>query len=203
MGCERIFKTRFVKKKKLIKKQIFAKKFRPNALKNVFFVEKTLIAYNTFHYTLFFFQEVNFDLMKITGKEGGRMEDTALVQGIILDKEFSHPPKEITDAKIALLTCPFEPPKPKTKHTITISEASHYGELYAREQAYFTEMLDLCVNSGATCVMCQWGFDDEANHLLLPRSKLFFCCLCKIVNYIFSPTYLLLFFFFWKNWPKK
>lgn len=117
-------------------------------------------------------REVNFDLMKITGKEGGRLEDTQLVRGIILDKEFSHPqmPKEIKNAKIALLTCPFEPPKPKTKHTVTISEASHYEELYAREQEYFKEMTDLCVNSGATCVMCQWGFDDEANHLLLQKN---------------------------------
>ena len=143
----------------------------------VFFsAEKRLLCTIPFIIHCFFFQEVNFDLMKITGKEGGRLEDTTLVRGIILDKEFSHPqmPKEIKDAKVALLTCPFEPPKPKTKHTITISEASHYEELYAREQAYFTEMVDRCVKSGATCVMCQWGFDDEANHLLLQRSKLFF-----------------------------
>lgn len=116
-------------------------------------------------------RDVNFDLMKIQGKEGGSLEDTCLIRGIILDKEFSHPqmPKELKDVKIALLTCPFEPPKPKTKHQVRISEASHYRELFEREQRYFTEMVDLCVDSGATCVMCQWGFDDEANHLLLQR----------------------------------
>jgi T-complex protein 1 subunit epsilon len=25
----------------------------------------------------------------------------------------------------------------------------------------------MCKDSGATLVLCQWGFDDEANHLLL------------------------------------
>jgi hypothetical protein len=56
----------------------------------------------------------------VEGKVGGKMEDTRLVEGIILDKDFSHPqmPKELKDVKIAILTCPFEPPKPKTKHKV-------------------------------------------------------------------------------------
>jgi len=116
-------------------------------------------------------RDVNFDLIKVEGKEGGRLEDTQLVKGIILPKEFSHPqmPKELKNVKIALLTCPFEPPKPKTKHHLDIQSAEHYKQLFEQEQKYFTDMVDLCVNSGATCVMCQWGFDDEANHLLLQR----------------------------------
>jgi len=28
-------------------------------------------------------------------------------------------------------------------------------------------MVNKCKDSGANIVMCQWGFDDEANHLLL------------------------------------
>jgi hypothetical protein len=54
----------------------------------------------------------------VDGKVGGRLEDARLVNGIVIDKDMSHPqmPKCIEDAKIAILTCPFEPPKPKTKH---------------------------------------------------------------------------------------
>lgn len=52
-----------------------------------------------------------------------------------MDKDISHPQmrKEILDAKILLLTCPFEPPKPKTKHNINISNAEDYKKLYAQE----------------------------------------------------------------------
>ena len=39
-------------------------------------------------------------------------------------------PKEIHDAKIFILTCPFEPPKPKTKHNLNISSAEDYKKLY-------------------------------------------------------------------------
>lgn len=50
------------------------------------------------------------------------MEDTRLVEGIVIDKDFSHPqmPKELKDVKIAILTCPFKAPKPKTKHKVRL-----------------------------------------------------------------------------------
>ena len=46
--------------------------------------------------------DVNFDMIKMEGKAGGRLEETELIKGIVIDKEFSHPqmPKEIKDAKI-------------------------------------------------------------------------------------------------------
>ena len=57
---------------------------------------------------------------QVDGKVGGRLEDAKLVNGIVIDKDMSHPqmPKRIENAKIAILTCPFEPPKPKTKHKV-------------------------------------------------------------------------------------
>mmetsp|Transcript_8299 Transcript_8299/g.15816 ORF Transcript_8299/g.15816 Transcript_8299/m.15816 type:complete len:552 (-) Transcript_8299:336-1991(-) len=114
-------------------------------------------------------KDVNFDLIKMEDKVGARLEDTMMIKGIILDKPMSHPqmPKSIKDAKIAILTCPFEPPKPKTKHNIDIKTAEAYDALHKQEQAYFVEQVKLCKDSGATLVLCQWGFDDEANHLLL------------------------------------
>jgi len=67
------------------------------------------------------------------------------IRGIVLDKNMSHPQmeKELKDVKIAILTCPFEPPKPKTKHSITIDSEESYDKLYKNEQKYFTDMV-LC-----------------------------------------------------------
>lgn len=36
-------------------------------------------------------KDVNFELIKVEGKVGGRMEDSMLVKGVIVDKDFSHP----------------------------------------------------------------------------------------------------------------
>eukprot|EP01088_Endostelium_zonatum_P018156 TRINITY_DN5720_c0_g1_i2.p1 TRINITY_DN5720_c0_g1~~TRINITY_DN5720_c0_g1_i2.p1 ORF type:complete len:539 (-),score=157.53 TRINITY_DN5720_c0_g1_i2:58-1674(-) len=114
-------------------------------------------------------KDVNLDLIKIETRVGGTLEDTELVHGIIVDKEFSHPqmPRTLTDVKMAILTCPFEPPKPKTKYKLDVKTVEDYNKLYEAEQKYFTDMVDLIKKSGANLAICQWGFDDEANHLLL------------------------------------
>ncbi|AAS53789.1 AFR418Wp [Eremothecium gossypii ATCC 10895] len=120
-------------------------------------------------------KDVDFDLIKLEGRVGGSLGDSALIHGVVLDKDFSHPqmpkevkPKEGKDGvKLAILTCPFEPPKPKTKHKLDITTVKEYQKLQEYEQEKFKEMIDYVKQSGADVVICQWGFDDEANHLLL------------------------------------
>lgn len=114
-------------------------------------------------------KDVNLDLIKIQEKTGGSIEDTQLIEGILIDKDFSHPqmPKEVIDARIAILTCPFEAPKPKTKHNIDITSAESFQKLYKLEQKYFTDMIAHLKNNECNIALCQWGFEDEANHLLL------------------------------------
>merc|ERR1711865_602420 len=114
-------------------------------------------------------KDVNFELIKVMGKVGGKLQDTKLVRGIVIDKEISHSQmsKNIPDAKIAVLTCPFEPPKPKTKHKLDIDTVEKFEQLHQQEQDYFVEMVQQVKDCGANLVICQWGFDDEANHLLM------------------------------------
>ncbi|KAM9695891.1 T-complex protein 1 subunit epsilon isoform 2-T2 [Trichechus inunguis] len=114
-------------------------------------------------------RDVDFELIKVEGKVGGRLEDTKLIKGVIVDKDFSHPqmPKKVEDAKIAILTCPFEPPKPKTKHKLDVTSVEDYKALQKYEKEKFEEMIQQIKETGANLAVCQWGFDDEANHLLL------------------------------------
>ncbi|OXV10340.1 hypothetical protein Egran_01898 [Elaphomyces granulatus] len=117
-------------------------------------------------------KDVDFELIKVDGKVGGTLEDSLLVKGVIVDKDFSHPqmPDEVRNAKLAILTCPFEPPKPKTKHKLDITSVEEFKRLQAYEKDKFTEMIQQLKAAGANLVICQWGFDDEANHLLLQNS---------------------------------
>ncbi|SCV38936.1 probable t-complex-type molecular chaperone, epsilon subunit [Fusarium fujikuroi] len=114
-------------------------------------------------------KDVDFELIKVDGKVGGALEDTLLVKGVIVDKDFSHPqmPSEVRDAKIAILTCAFEPPKPKTKHHLDITSVEEFKKLQNYEKEKFIEMIQQIKDTGANLAICQWGFDDEANHLLL------------------------------------
>jgi len=114
-------------------------------------------------------KDVDFELIKMQTKEGGQLSDTMLIKGVVVDKEISHPqmPKEFKDVKMAILTCAFEPPKPKTKHKLDVTSVEDYQKLRTYEKETFEGMIKQVKDSGANLAICQWGFDDEANHLLL------------------------------------
>ena len=84
--------------------------------------------------------------VQVDGKVGGKLEDAILVRGIVIDKEMSHPqmPKVLKDAKLAILTCPFEPPKPKTKHKVDIDTVEKFEALRETEKQYFLDMVKQC-----------------------------------------------------------
>ncbi|RDB26321.1 T-complex protein 1 subunit epsilon [Hypsizygus marmoreus] len=114
-------------------------------------------------------RDVSFDLIKVDGKVGGSLADTKLIKGVLIDKDMSHPqmPHSVKDARLAILTCPFEPPRPKTKHKLDITTVEEYNKLRDYEKEKFADMIKKVKDTGANLVICQWGFDDEANHLLM------------------------------------
>lgn len=114
-------------------------------------------------------KDLDFDLIKLEKKIGQDLSSTVLIQGVVINKEFSHPQmrKEIVDARIAILSCPFEPPKVKTKHNLLITTVEDYKSLEAYEKSKFVEMIEAVKRVGADIVISQWGFDDEANSLLM------------------------------------
>ncbi|KIK99986.1 hypothetical protein PAXRUDRAFT_822170 [Paxillus rubicundulus Ve08.2h10] len=114
-------------------------------------------------------RDVPFDLIKVDGKVGGSLADTTLIKGVLIDKDMSHPqmPSSVKDARLAILTCAFEPPRPKTKHKLDITTVEEYNKLRDYEKEKFEDMIKMVKDTGANLVICQWGFDDEANHLLM------------------------------------
>ncbi len=50
---------------------------------------------------------------------------------------------------------------------VEIDTVEKFEELRRLEQQFFVDMVQKCKDSGAGLVICQWGFDDEANHLLM------------------------------------
>jgi len=117
-------------------------------------------------------KDVDFELIKIEGRIGGSLQDSELIKGVLIDKDFSHPqmPKLVKDAKLAILTCAFEPPKPKTKHKLDIGTVEEFSKLQDYERKVFEDMIQKVKQAGANLVICQWGFDDEANHLLMQNN---------------------------------
>ena len=63
---------------------------------------------------------------------------------------FSHP-QSIDNAKIAILTCPFEPPKPKTKYGLHVTSVDDYHKLRDYEKEKFAQMVKQVSTSVRRC----------------------------------------------------
>lgn len=108
------------------------------------------------------------DMIKVEKSEGGSIEDTELVQGVILDKEKVHGgmPDNVEDAKIALINSPIEVRETETDAEINISDPTQMKNFVEQEEAQLKEMAESIAASGANVVLCQKGIDDMAQHYL-------------------------------------
>lgn len=106
--------------------------------------------------------------IKVEKKEGGCVEDSKLIQGLIIDKERVHDgmPRKVKDAKIALLDCALEVKETETDAEIRITSPDQLQAFLDQEEAMIKKMVDQIKESGATVVFCQKGIDDLAQHYL-------------------------------------
>lgn len=113
--------------------------------------------------------DVDLERIYIQTECGKSINETKLIKGIVIKKEVSHPQmkKEMKNARIALLSCPFEPPKLKNKNTLLIKTVDEYKTLGIYEKETFNRMIQEIKRVKADVVLCQWGFDDEANSMLM------------------------------------
>jgi len=111
------------------------------------------------------------DNIKIEKKVGGSVEDSELVEGIILDKEKVHPgmPDVVKDAKVALLDSAIEIKSTETDAKIQITDPSQLQGFVDMEEKIIRDKVDKVVASGATVIFCQKGIDDLAQHFLAKK----------------------------------
>lgn len=114
------------------------------------------------------------DNIQIIKKEGKSLGDTELVKGMILDKEVVHAgmPKQVKNAKIALIDTALEVKKTEFDATIRIQDPSKMKAFLDQETNMLKEMVDKIAKKGANVVICQKGIDDMAQHFLAKKGIL-------------------------------
>jgi archaeal chaperonin len=112
--------------------------------------------------------KVDLDNIQILKKKGENIEQTKLIEGIILDKEVVHSgmPKLLNDAKVALLECALELEKTEFDAKLQISSPDQMQMFLDQEQKMLQDMVTIIADSGANAVFCQKGIDDLAQHFL-------------------------------------
>jgi len=111
---------------------------------------------------------VDLDNIQIQKKQGGSIQDTEIIKGIILDKERVHEgmPKQVKNAKIALVDAALEVKKTEVDAKIEIRDPTQLQAFLDEEESMLRKMVDKVKKSGSTVLVCQKGIDDLAQHFL-------------------------------------
>jgi len=111
---------------------------------------------------------IDVDNIKLEKKEGGSMNDSQLINGVLIDKEVVHSamPKKIEKAKVALIDSALEVKELEGDAKISINSPEKMQAFMDQEERMLREMVDKVVKSGANVVFCQKGIDDAAQHFM-------------------------------------
>jgi thermosome len=111
---------------------------------------------------------VDLDNLKVEKKAGGSIDDTALINGMVLDKEIVHSgmPTKIEKAKIALVNAALEVEKTEMSAEIRISDPTQMQQFLEEENRMLKSMVDKIHSIGTNVLICQKGIDDISQHYL-------------------------------------
>jgi len=111
---------------------------------------------------------VDTDNIKVEKKTGGSIDDSEIVEGVLIDKERVHPamPKKVTNAKLLLLNAAVEFKKTEVDAEINITHPDQLQAFLDEEERMVKGIVEKIVASGANVLFCQKGIDDIAQHYL-------------------------------------
>jgi len=106
--------------------------------------------------------------INIVKKVGGSVENSELINGMIIDKERIHPnmPQKVKDAKILLLNSAIELKDTEVDAEISITSPDQLQSFLDQEELMLKKIVQQVVGSGANVVFCQKGVEDIAQHFL-------------------------------------
>lgn len=111
---------------------------------------------------------IDMDTVKLEKKVGSGVEDTELIQGVVIDKERVHNsmPRMIRNARIALLDVALEIKETETDAKIEINDPLKLQAFLDQEEKMLRNMSDKIIKSGANVLISQKGIDDVVQHYL-------------------------------------
>lgn len=109
--------------------------------------------------------------IKLEKKVGSSVEESELVQGVVLDKERVHKgmPRYVKNAKIALVDSAVEIKSTEVDAKIQITDPNQMQAFIDQEEKMLKDKVEKIASSGANVVICQKGIDDMAQHFLAKK----------------------------------
>ena len=118
--------------------------------------------------------KIDTDNIKLQKQSGNAIEDSQLIEGIVLDKERVHSgmPKSIKNANIALIDSAIEIKSTETDAKIQINSPEQMQAFLDQEEKMLQHMVSKLAEAGTNVLLCQKGIDDVAQHFLAKKNIL-------------------------------
>ncbi len=115
--------------------------------------------------------EIDIDNVKIEKKVGSSVEETELIQGVVIDKEKVHAgmPTTVKNARVALIDSPLELRRTETDARISITDPDKLQAFLDMEENMLKKVVNTIAQSGASVVFCQKGVDEVVQYLLAQK----------------------------------
>jgi len=114
---------------------------------------------------------IDTDNVKLEKKVGASVEDSELIEGIVLDKERVHSdmPRQVKNARIALVDSAIEIKDTEIDAKISITSPEQIQAFVDMEEKMLRDKVEKIAKSGANVLICQKGIDDVAQHFLAKK----------------------------------
>ncbi|WP_044957537.1 thermosome subunit alpha, partial [Halarchaeum acidiphilum] len=111
---------------------------------------------------------VDTDNIKVEKVTGGSIDNSELVEGVIVDKERvnENMPYAVEDAKVALVDGALEVQETEIDTEVNVTDPDQLQQFLDQEEEQLKEMVDAIAASGANVVFVDGGIDDMAQHYL-------------------------------------
>src|SRR6056297_532308 len=111
---------------------------------------------------------VDTDNVKVEKVTGGAIENSELIEGVIVDKErvSENMPYGVEDAKIALVDDGLEVKETEIDTEVNVTDPDQLQQFLDQEEEQLKEMVDSLKDAGANVVFADSGIDDMAQHYL-------------------------------------
>lgn len=111
---------------------------------------------------------IDLDNIKMIKKAGGSMSDTAMVDGLVIEKEraLESMPSKVDKPKVAVLSSPLKQKKTGVKASIGIKDPKQIEKFLAQEETTIRKMVDSIRDVGARVLFCEKEIDEVAMEYL-------------------------------------
>lgn len=110
--------------------------------------------------------------LKLVKKVGKSIDDSEIVNGVVVDRPALTEIKKVDQAKIALISHALEMEKTETEAKININSPEQMQSFLDQEERMLKHMATKIIESGANVVLCQKSIDDIVQHFLAKAGML-------------------------------